>query len=191
MKIKMHLSLLSLVGAVLLFIFTSLAWFSVSDVINIGIFQGKLSNKEIEYVIYESDDGVTYEEITNISFDIAVPGDVNYYRIILTNPEASDYQVFLVLSGVRTVLKDGSPYTGSLSMLDVLQLTTTIDSTVIVDDVFSNLYENQSVTLTTTFSIESGLSETIDFTFTFLGSAGNEYQNLGVEIDDVLIYFND
>lgn len=191
MKTKMHLSLISLVGAILLFVFTSLAWFSVSEFIDIGLFSAQVGNKEIEYELYTSEDGVTYTLATELSFDVTVPGDTMYYRVVLTNPDTTDYSVVVVLSGIEIVLSDGSPYLGTAPLYEVVAVQSTIDSAIVVDDTLDALMNGQSVELSNTFTVVSEASETVDFTFSLLGTAGNEFQGLGLKIENLLFYFND
>lgn len=191
MKNKLHLSLISLVGAILLFVFTSLAWFSVSEFINIDFFSAQVSSKDIDFELYESVDGVTYTQITELSFNIAVPGDTKYYRLILTNPDDVDFSVLVVLDGVQKVMSNGAVYSGPAQVFEVISVETTIDSVVVVDDTIDELLNGQSIQLTDTFTLASGTSKNIDFTFSLLGTAGNEFQGLGLEIEDVIFYFND
>lgn len=191
MKNKMHLSLLSLVGAILLFVFTSLAWFAVSDFISIDFFSGQVSGKDIDFELYESEDGLVYNQITEIEFDIAVPGDIKYYRLVLTNPENIDLSVLVVLDGVQKVMSNGAIYSGPAQVFEVISVETVIDSVVVVDDTLDQLLDGQSIQLTDTFLLGSGLSETIDFEFEISGLAGNEFQGLGLEIENIIFYFNE
>lgn len=190
MKTKLYLSLISLVGAILLFVFTSLAWFAVSDIIDIGIFSAQVNKKNIDFELYESEDGITYSLITELSFNIAIPGDSKYYRLVITNPEVDDFEVFVVLDGVDKVMSNGAVYSGPASVFSVINVETVIDSATVIDNTIDTLIDGQTINITDFFVISGGESKTVDFTFSLLSSAGNEFQGLGLEIDDVIIYFN-
>lgn len=191
MKRRLHLSLLALVGSVLLFVFTSLAWLTVSEVINIDFLSSRLGDKELNYVLYESEDGINYSEITTISFDIAMPGDMKYYRLVLTNPSSEDYQVKIYLDGINDIMSDGSDYIGPTSLTEVVHVKTIINSEVNLENELALLIDNpNSARISDNVFISANASETVDFQFSILGSAGNEYQNLGIEIDAIKFYFN-
>ncbi|QLY40082.1 hypothetical protein HF295_04080 [Hujiaoplasma nucleasis] len=185
MKRRLHLSLAALVGSVLLFIVTSLAWFSVSEWVNVGMFQSSVSGYSIDYTLYESTDGLVYNEIDSIQMSMQVPGDEKYFRLVLSNPSSRNYDVIVYLSSINDVLTNGS-----ISLIEVIQVTSTVDGLVNRDDTLENLMSGGMAPLINHIDIEGSGSETIDFTLGVLPSAGNEYQGLEIEIDDIRIYFN-
>lgn len=190
MKKRLHLSLVALVGSVILFVVTSLAWFTVSEFVNIDFFSGSVADQQIEYVFYESDDGVSYTEITSLDFSLRSPGDMKYYRLVVTNPEASDYNVNIFLTGITNVNSDGTTYVGPESLTEVIQVTSTIDSTTLVDDTLNVLTSGSIASVSNSFTLAGGQSKTLDFTLSILGTADNTYQNLGIEIDQIKVYFD-
>jgi hypothetical protein len=190
MKKRLHLSLVALVGSVILFVVTSLAWFTVSEFVNIDFFSASVLDQEIEYVFYESDDGVTYTETTNLEFSLRSPGDIKYYRLVVTNPETSNYNVNIFLSGITDVNSDGSTYVGPESLTEVIQVTSTMDSSVLVDDRLDVLINGSLASVSNSFTLAGGQSKTLDFTLSIVGSADNTYQNLGIEIDQIKVYFD-
>lgn len=184
MKKRLQLSLIGLVGSVLLFIITSLAWFTVSEWVNIGLFQGSVTGQTISYQLYVFEDG-EYVPVSSLDFDLTVPGEEKSYRLVVTNPSNSLYHVRVYLAGVVDVVTNGDT-----SLMEVIQLESTIDSQMVVNDTFANLIAGQLIDVSEGFTIAGGQSETIDFSFAILGSAGNIYQGLSIEIDEIKIFFN-
>ncbi|MGE4572245.1 MAG: hypothetical protein AB7E09_05810 [Candidatus Izemoplasmatales bacterium] len=185
MKRRLHLSLAALVGSVLLFIVTSLAWFSVSEWVNVGMFQSSVTGYSIDYTLYESSDGLVYNEVESIQMSMQVPGDEKYFRLVLSNPSSRNYDVIVYLSSINDIITNGST-----SLIEVIQVTSTVDGLVNRDDTLENLLAGGMAPLINHIDIEASGSETIDFTLGVLPSAGNEYQGLEIEIEDIRIYFN-
>lgn len=190
MRKRLHLSLLALVGSVILFVVTSLAWFTVSEFVNINPFSGSVGNQEIDYVFYESDDGITYTEVSALDFSISMPGDIKYFRVIVTNPDTVDYNVNIFLSGINDINTDGSTYTGPSSLKDVIEVVSSIEGTPVINDNLNQLVAGGTASLTDSFDLLGGESKTVDFSLSILGTADNTYQNLGIEIDELKIYFD-
>jgi len=185
MKKRLHLSLIALVGSVILFVVTSLAWFTVSEWVNIDFFSGSVAGYNLDYTLYESTDGVTYTETTSIEMTMQVPGDTMYYRIVVNNPSTSNYATIIYFSGITDTVVNGD-----FSLLEVIQLTSEVDGIVMINDTLENQLSGGMIPVTNSFDLLGSGSETIDFTLSILGSAGNEYQGLGIEIDFIKIYFN-
>jgi hypothetical protein len=191
MNKRLSLSLVALVGSVILFIVTSLAWFSVSEWVNIDFFQGSVNDYNINYTIYESSDGFNYNEMTAFSFELASPGDKKYYRIDITNPEDTDYQMDVIFSGINDVYSDGSPSSEPVSIMEVVQLKTTINGQIVVNGRMDDLLSNDIIEITGNFELAANDSVSVFFSLEIIGNeANNQYQNLGLDIDEIKVFYN-
>ncbi|HKL47291.1 MAG TPA: hypothetical protein VJ878_01365, partial [Candidatus Izemoplasmatales bacterium] len=149
-----------------------------------------VADQQIDYVFYESDDGITYTETTSLTYTMRQPGDIKYYRVEVTNPDTSDYNVNVYLSGLADVNSDGTPYVGPASLTEVVALSASVDGSLTVDDTLDQLVAGSIVSVSNAFVLLGGQTKTVDFSLTILGTADNTYQNLGIEVDEIKIYFD-
>lgn len=194
LKKKMSLSIIALIGSMLLFISVSLAWFAVST--NAGILGNVLNmqNIDVTAVLYESDDATNYTETTSISMTDTVPGSVKYYKVVITNN--NDFAIFTqsklygFTDNYAYLGGDTSNYAAGKSMLDILLINASnnVNSESITDQTMTSLLSGQQfINLVQSMSIDPDQTVELYFSFTVSSDAGNDYQNLSLEIEKLLI----
>lgn len=193
-KKRLSLSLLALVGSVLLFVVASFAWFAVLEIVNLNTTPVETTDINVTAVLYDSDNGVDFTVATNIDFQNQVPGDIKYYKVVVTNNNTFDVFTQLSLQGFTDsptdLSADTSNYTAGKTLLDVIFLNASnnINSDTIEDQTLSSLLTPSSFVFTHENIIISG-SGTAEFYFSFTVSedVGNDYQNLQLEIDHLFV----
>ena len=201
-KKRMTLSLIVLISSVFLFVFTSFAWFAISEFINIGGPSIDLVNIEATATLYVSTDDVIYNEATEISISNSVPGNVMYYRLVIENTGDLDIHTKVSLFGFTNTVADpiGSDanYLAGNTLIDVIRVSESNDwnSEVLNEVLLSSLipyiasgdYSQSSATLVEDLSLTVGNTATVSFSLTIDGTlAGNDYQNLLLEIANLAI----
>jgi|GEM_PF-866274 len=201
-KKRMTLSLIALISSVFLFVLASFAWLAVSEIVNIGGNTVDVVDLNVEAVLEVSDDGETYVPATNIEFTNATPGTIKYYRLNLTNVGNIDCYTKVTLQNFVDDVNDPSTtYDDTKSLRDVIVVNTsnTVNSETIVDHTLTELlpeipsgdYSSASMYLVTSIYLgtDTGVDDTatLYFTFTVSGTAGNDYQNLELSIERLMV----
>jgi len=193
-KKRLSLSLVAMVGSLFLFVAASFAWFTASEIVSFGEDIVDIRNIDVTAELYVSDNGVDYVAATNIDFQTSTPGDIKYYKLIIANDNVFNVFTKISLHGFTDiysdVLADTSNYSAGKSLMDVLLLNTSnnVNSDTIVDQTLSSL-EASSFVITHENIIVSALSSA-EFFFSFTVSetlAGNDYQNLRLDIDNLYV----
>lgn len=193
-KKRMALSLVALVGSVFLFVIASFAWFAISNDVDVSGNIFNVTDIDVAATLYVSDDDITYVEATSIDFQNQVPGDIKYYKIVVTNNNDYSINSQVSLYGFTDSATDESGdttnYTEGRSLADVILLNSSnnINTETIVDQTLMTTMINDSTVITHDNVTISALG-TAEFYFSFTMStdAGNNYQNLGIDIASIRI----
>lgn len=193
-KKRMTLSLVALVGSVFLFVIASFAWFTISDIVNLQNNIFKTEDIDVSALLYVSADDITYIEATSIDFQNKVPGDIIYYKVILTNNNDFEVGCQASLYGFTDFatddLTDTSNYSFGRTIMDYVLLNSSnnINSDTLVDQILSTvLISSQKVITHEDISISALGTAELYFSFTLSAAAGNDYQNLGFDITSIYI----
>ena len=201
-KKRMTLSLIVLISSVFLFVFTSFAWFAISDIISIGGQTIKLADIEATATLYVSTDDITYYEATEISITNSIPGTVMYYRLVIENTGDVDIRSKVNLYGftnnVADPLASDDNFQSGKTLMDIIRVSESNDwNSEVLDNVLlstlipyvsSGDYSQSSATLVEVLSLDVGNIATVSFSLTIDGAlAGNDYQNLLLEIANLAI----
>lgn len=194
-KKRLSLSLAALIGSVFLFVAASFAWFAISDIINVDDFLVGVGDVDVSAELYVSSNGVDYTSATGIEFSNTIPGDITYYKLVITNNNSFTINTQVSLNGftdgVADVGGDDSNYLAGKTLLDVLVLNASnnVDSVTITDTTFSSLLFASSSVITHE-AVEIAASSTAECYFSITVSptlAGNDYQNLKLEINHLYV----
>ncbi len=190
-KKRMTLSLIALIGSAFLFVFASFAWLAVSQIINVGSFQFGVQDVEVSTVLEVSDDGITYVPVEKILFTNSVPGTTKYYRLTLENVGEMPVDSKVLLEGFSDGVSDpGSTYDNTKTLQDMILVSCSnnVNSETIDEVTITSLKSTlDSFYLVSSIHLEPTDVGVIDFTFTISSAAGNDYQNLSLEIDRLMI----
>jgi hypothetical protein len=197
-KKRLSLSLIALVGSVLLFIVTSFAWFTVSEIVSIGGINNALRDEDVEVEIFVSTDGINYNLTTEIDFQNQMPGDVVYYRVDITNNNqeniSSQVSMYGFADELTDELGDDTNLLAGNSLVDVIlvDVSNSVNANTIEDQTLASLLSSPNkvsanVVLVETMVIASTTTESVYFSLTFSGTAGNDYQNLALSIDNIFV----
>ncbi len=188
MKKNFTLSLVVMIGSVLLFVVASFAWFAISDNVRADILTIDVQDIDVDAALYVSDDGITYTAATSIDFQNAVPGDIKYYKVVITNN--NDFTVYTQLSlhnftdSVSDPSGDDTNYLAGRSLLDVIIL----NSDQVTDQTMTSLLIASSFVIThESVEIAASATQELFFDFTISETAGNDYQNLQLDIGQILV----
>ncbi|MBI9009142.1 MAG: hypothetical protein JEZ05_03850 [Tenericutes bacterium] len=192
-KKRLSLSLVALIGSVFLFVIASFAWFTLSNINDLGDFLVNQQDISVEAVLWESDDDITYTESTGISFENQVPGDVKYFKLVITNN--NDFEVYTQVSlygmseTYTSINGDTSNYASGRLLADVILLNTSnnIDSVTIVDQTLSSLVGSTKLITHDSVAIASLGTAELYFSFTIPETIGNDYQNLRLDFTNLYI----
>lgn len=193
LKRRFVLSLLSLIGSAVLLVATTFAWFAISNQVAQNPIDLNAQGISVDSHLYLSTNGVDYTETTNIDFQNHVPGDVVYYKITITNSDLSDINTRVILTGFTDSMADASGsdenYLAGKTLLDKTLIsasnnvtTYNIDNQYLSDEVISD-----TVTLATVISLDKEESVDVFFSLTFDPTAGNDYQNLKLNIAHIYV----
>ncbi len=197
---KMTLSILALTSAVFLFAAATFAWLTVSDIVNIGQTEVEIEDIDATAVLQVSIDGSpdSYVDATTISIENAVPGDVYYYRIVITNTGALALNTRVLFYGftssVASIFGDDANFEAGRTLCTVLlySMTNTANSETFTNQTFASLiggtpYETGNFIGADNIDIAFEAVETVYFTITVPGTVGNDYSNLRLTIDSIHI----
>ncbi len=191
---RLTLSLVALMGSVLLFVIASFAWFAISDVLNINDNTIELINIDVDADLYVSDNGSDYVLASSIEFLNNVPGDIKYYKIVLTNNNDFAIHTQVSLHGFTDSYADAggdtSNYALGQTLMDVVLLNASnnIDSVTITDQTLTSLYYGSALVITHEDVLVPALGGAeFYFSFTISEDAGNDYQNLGLDIAHIFV----
>ena len=192
-KKRLSLSLVALIGSVFLFVIASFAWFAVSDIVNIDGSIIDIQDIDVSAVLYESYDDVTYNVVSSIDFQTQVPGDIKYYKLLITNDNDFTSSTQVSLFGVTDIYTDingdTANYTAGRSLAEVLLLNASnnIDSVTIVNQSLTTLIASTKVITHESVSIPASGTAELYFSFTVSEDAGNDYQNLRLDFTNLFV----
>lgn len=202
LKKRLTLSLIALISSLLLFVMASFAWFTLSEIVNIGGPDIDLINIDATASLQVSTDGGTnYVGVDNIIITGGVPGDVYYYRILLENTGNINVDSKITLVGFTDAVADplGNPtnFNNGNTLLDVILInaSNTFNAEVITNQLMSNLltfmpsgdYSNSRFAIVSSMALTPSDSVIVYFTFTISDTTGNDYQNLKLFISYISI----
>lgn len=201
-KNKMLTSLFALSASVLLFIGATFAWFVFKFSGDIDPITGTVVNVNASGGLEISTDGITYDTTNAVGVQDRVPGDVVYYQLVIDNTGETPLNVRVRFSGFLTEpanpLRPLTNYLAGRTLLDVILInaTNSVNATVVQDALMSDLigplppgitYETANLILFDNIYIPVNGGAIITFSFTISPSAGNQYQNLNLSIDNIII----
>jgi hypothetical protein len=189
---------MALIGSILLFVITSFAWFAVSEIVNIGGFNNQVKDINYDFELYVSTDGINYSLVEEIDFQLKMPGDMVYYRVDVTNNNNQSMTSRISLYGfndlLSDVLGDDTNLLAGRSLVDVtiLNAYNTVNTDIIEDSLIGDLIGSDakataSLILNQSMIVEPNQTESLYFTLLFSGTAGNDYQNLALSIDHLIV----
>lgn len=199
LKRKMSVSIAALTSAVLLFIGATFAWLTITDVVHLGGTEVAVEDVEATAVLETSPDGVTgWTAVSAIAIADAVPGDVFYYRLVITNVGALPIDTAVAFIGfsnsVADILGDDANYLAGRSLAAVLlySMTNTANTDTITDATLASLIGGAATPSAqfygaTALDIAVADSETVYFSLAVAETMGNDYQNLKLTIDLVSV----
>lgn len=202
LKSKMTISILSFVGSVLLFIGATFAWLLMSNVVEIGTGTRTVINVDASAGLLVSLDGIVYDIASVVVTESRVPGDVVFYQLFIENTGNVELSIrvrfFGFINSPAITLKDTTNYDQGRSLVEVIYLhasndvdSSTIDNVLLVDAIgtlpLGTTYQTANLILFNNINIPVGENATITFSFTFSPNAGNEYQNLKLSIDSIIV----
>lgn len=190
----MLMSILALVGASLLLVGATLAWFTVSQTVNNDDINLALINVDatVALEIYENEEWVSAD---SIYIQNSVPGDSFQYRLVIYNSGNIGLKSDILLTNFVTGLSNPLGYQNELSLLDAYQIsatnsqnayeiTTNTLSSAIAD--IQNTY-SPNLLLADDFSLAIGATGYVYFTLSLPGTVTNEYRNLALAIQEIRI----
>lgn len=193
-KKRLTLSLVALVGSVFLFIVASFAWFAISDIVSLSPNTIQVQDIDVEATLYVSSNNIDFVEATSIDISLAMPGYIRYYKLVVSNNNNYAVSTQVKLYGFTDGYSDGaadtSNYTAGRSLMEVLYLdaSNNINAETIINQAFDNLADGTDfITTHAVVDIPSSSSAELYFTITVSESAGNDYQNLSLDIDNLFV----
>lgn len=193
-KKRLSLSLIAMIGSVFLFVIASFAWFTLSDIVNVtpNIIQSQ--DVDVTGILYESDDNITYTEVSDITFENGVPGDVKYYKIVVTNNNSFAISTQISMVGITNtytdIAGDTSNFNAGRSLLDVVLLSAsnTADAETIASQTLTSLLIG-GVKIISHDNVPIPSGSTVEFYFSLMMdiNAGNDYENLQLDISNIYI----
>jgi hypothetical protein len=199
---KMTLSIVAFVGSVLLFIGATFAWILYQYWVDAGETTHTVVNVDASAGLEISYDGIEYDSVTSVATQNKVPGDIVFYRLYIENTGNTLISIRVKFYGfiisVNNPSKDDTNFQNGNNLVNAILLSATndIDSVtvdnILLADAIGNLpldgtYETATLILFNNIIIPEGDNVTIVFTFTFSPTSGNEYQNLKLSIDSIII----
>ncbi|PKL00583.1 MAG: hypothetical protein CVV56_05545 [Tenericutes bacterium HGW-Tenericutes-1] len=195
MKNRMLMSILALVGASLLLVGATLAWFTVSTTVNNDNIDLALINVDatVALEMYVIDTWVTTDSI-NIS--ASEPGDSYQYRLVIYNSGNVGLTTDIILSDFVDGLTNPLGYQNELSLLNALTISATnsVNTTYEITTMTlssaigqsSNFY-TPNLMLADNVSLAIGETGYVYFTLSLPGTVGNDYRNLTLGIQQIRI----
>ena len=189
MKNRMLMSILALVGASLLLVGATLAWFAVSTTVNNSDIDLALVNVHAE-VTLESYVNGTWEQTDSIIITASEPGDSYVYRLKIENKGNIGLNTDIFMKGFNPLVTNG------LSLLNVITISSynNVNTTYEISTMtLSSAIAHENNTYSPNLLLASDVSLAIAgigyiyFTLSLPGSVSNEYQNLSFEIQQIVI----
>lgn len=201
-KKKMLLSIVALAASVLMFIGATFAWFVFKFSADIDPVTGTVVNVNASGGLEISTDGITYDTTNAIGVQDRVPGDVVYYQLVIDNTGETPLNVRVRFNGFvnepANPLRSMVNYLAGRSLLDAILVSATnsVNSDVIDQVLMTDLigplppgitYETATLILFDNLYIPVNGGAVITFSFTISPTAGNQYQNLNLSVDSIVI----
>jgi len=203
MKSKFTMSLVMMVGSVLLFVGVTFAWLTYQIWVETGPTTHMIVNIDtITEGLEISSDGVTYDTTESIITQNKVPGDIVYYRLTLGNSGNTPINIRISFLGfllfANDILKDTTNFTGDNHLVNVVYLSAFNDvtsevltETLLVDLIdplpIDNDFSTSRVILFNEIPLEIGQAVTLTFALKMSPNAGNNYQNLKLSIEAIVV----
>lgn len=187
MKNRMLLSILALVGASLLLVGATLAWFTISQTV---------SNNDIDLAVINVDATVTLEQYVNskwvpttqINIQNSVPGNTYQYRLVITNIGNVGLKSNVILASLYSEVSTPSLLDAyqiaATNSKNAYEITTKTLSAAIADSINTS---SPNLLIAKDFSLAIGGFGYVYFTLTLPSSVTNQYQNIALEIRQIRI----
>ncbi len=195
MKNRMLMSILALVGASLLLVGATLAWFTVSQTVNNDNIDLALINVDA-VVTLETMIGETWTSVDSINIAASEPGDSFQYRLTIYNSGNIGLKTDIILSNFIDGLTNPLGYDNPLSLLSVVTIAASNSinetygiSTMTLSSAISqpaNVY-SPNLMLADNISLAIGETGYVYFTLSLPGTVGNDYRNLSLGIQQIRI----
>lgn len=194
MKNRMLMSILALVGASLLLVGATLAWFTVSQTVNNDDINLALINVDatVALEIYENDAWVSTD---SLYIQNSVPGDSFQYRLVIYNSGNIGLKSNILLTNLVSGLSNPLGYQNELSLLDAYQISSTNSQNafeITTQTLSSAIAEIQNsypphLLIAKDFSLTVGSTGYVYFTLSLPSTVTNEYRNLALTIQEIRI----
>lgn len=194
MKNRMLMSILALVGASLLLVGATLAWFTVSQTVNNDDINLALINVDatVALEIYENDAWVSTD---SLYIQNSVPGDSFQYRLVIYNSGNIGLKSNILLTNLVSGLSNPLGYQNELSLLDAYQISSTNSQNafeITTQTLSSAIAEIQNsypphLLIAKDFSLTVGSTGYVYFTLSLPSTVTNEYRNLALAIQEIRI----
>jgi hypothetical protein len=199
---KMSLSILAFAGSIILFIGATFAWYTLTQNIFVDPITQTVVNLDASAGLELSPDGVEYDTTSSVITQNRVPGDTVYYRIEIENTGTVDLSLRIRFEGflitANNPLKDISNFLNNVNLTEVIIMSASnnMNSDSIQEQYLSYLIgtlppgielEDATITLFSNILVPVGESVIVLFDLTIDSSAGNQYQNLQLSIDKIVI----
>jgi hypothetical protein len=199
---KLTISIISFVGSVLLFIGATFAWLLLSNIVEIESGTRTVINVDASAGILVSLDGIVFDTTSVVVTESRVPGDVVFYQLFIENTGNVELNIrvrfFGFINSPADAQKDTTNYDQGRSLIEVVYLnasnnidSSTIENILLVDAIGTlpsgTTFQTAHLILFNNINIPIGENATVTFSFTFSPNAGNEYQNLKLSIDSIIV----
>jgi len=194
-KNRMLMSILALVGASLLLVGATLAWFTISQTVNNSGIDLALINVDAE-VTLELNVNNVWTEVDQLFIQNSVPGDSYDYRLVIYNSGNVSLSSDIILSSLVSGRSNPFGYPNELTLLNVYQISSSNsenDYEIATQTISSAILESQNtyspnLLIANDFSLGIGSTGYVYFTLSLPGeSMTNEYRNLALAIEQIRI----
>lgn len=202
-KSKMILSLVALIGASLVFVVATFAWLAVSQYIDVGGNIVDVYNAETTATLQVSaDGGLNYSDTNSLTVSASVPGNVYYFRLVIQNTGSVALSTSVYVRGftdsVADALGDPTNYNNGQTLRDILIIdaNNTGNSYAVTATTMTDLigslpvgvgYDQAVFTLASAVPIAASATQYVYFTITVDPDAGNDFQNLNLDISQIQV----
>jgi hypothetical protein len=199
---KMLLSVIALAASFLMFIGATFAWFVFKFSGDVDPITGTVVNVDASGGLEVSTDGITYDETNVVGVRNRVPGDIVYYQLVIDNTGETPLNIRVRFNGFinepADPLKSMVNYLAGRNLLDAILISATNSvNTEVVDQVLMSdligplppgiTYETANLILFDNLFIPVNGGAVITFSFTISPEVGNQYQNLNLSVDSIVI----
>lgn len=199
---KLTLSIVAFVASIVMFIGATFAWFIIQEWVDVFPITKTVVNVDATAGLEISPDGIEYDTVTSISTQNRVPGDTVYYRLQVDNNGEGPIVVRIRLKGfmnsVNNPLKSDANFQAGRSLIDAIYISASNDvnsdtvDNMLMSDLIGPLpigvtYDTAELILFNGIPLSVGASVAIVFSFTIGENIGNNYQNLELTVDSILI----